>query len=82
MPSFHYRACDARGTLAQGRLEAASSDAVRDALWTQGLTPRNSRPEGAGTPSGGNASSSEESLPAGRDRPRVCHARARRDAAR
>src|SRR5262249_40183791 len=48
MPSFYYRAYDARGTLAQGRLEAASPDAARDALWTQGLTPWELRDGGLG----------------------------------
>jgi general secretion pathway protein F len=38
MPSFHYRAYDAQGTLALGRIDAATSDAASEALWSQGLT--------------------------------------------
>jgi general secretion pathway protein F len=38
MPSFHYQAYDAHGTLAQGRIEALSSEAASEALWAQGLT--------------------------------------------
>jgi general secretion pathway protein F len=38
MPSFQYRAYDARGGLALGRIEANSSNAASEALWAQGLT--------------------------------------------
>lgn len=38
MPSFQYRAYDARGSLAQGHVEAISAQAATDALWAQGLT--------------------------------------------
>ena len=38
MPNFHYRAYDARGGLALGRIEANSSNAASEALWAQGLT--------------------------------------------
>jgi general secretion pathway protein F len=38
MPNFQYRAYDARGGLALGRIEANSPDAASEALWAQGLT--------------------------------------------
>src|SRR5262249_55037747 len=39
MPAFRYRAYGARGELAEGVIEAASSDAAGDLLWGRGLTP-------------------------------------------
>jgi general secretion pathway protein F len=39
VPSFNYRAYGGRGEFAQGRIEAASSDAASEMLWAQGLTP-------------------------------------------
>jgi general secretion pathway protein F len=39
VPSFTYRAYGGRGEFAEGRIEAASTDAASEMLWAQGLTP-------------------------------------------
>jgi general secretion pathway protein F len=39
MPMFRYRAYGLDGSLAEGAVDAASSDAANDMLWSQGLTP-------------------------------------------
>lgn len=44
MPTFHFRAYDARGQYAQGRLDALSKDAAQAALWLRGLTPFELKP--------------------------------------
>jgi general secretion pathway protein F len=44
MPMFRYRAYGLDGSLAEGAVDAASSDAANDMLWSQGLTPFQMRP--------------------------------------
>jgi general secretion pathway protein F len=39
MPMFRYRAYGMDGSFAEGTIEAASSDAANDVLWSRGLTP-------------------------------------------
>ena len=39
MPTFRYRAYGLDGGLAEGTIDAASSDVATDMLWSQGLTP-------------------------------------------
>jgi general secretion pathway protein F len=39
MPTFRYRAYGLDGGFAEGTVDAASSDAASDVLWSQGLTP-------------------------------------------
>jgi general secretion pathway protein F len=39
MPSFRYRAYGVDGSLAQGMIDAVSSDEASEMLWAQGLTP-------------------------------------------
>lgn len=39
MPTFRYRAYGPGGDFAEGIIDAASSDAANDELWSQGLTP-------------------------------------------
>src|SRR5690554_4670807 len=41
MPTFEYQGRSARGELAKGRLEAATTDAAASALLEQGITPVN-----------------------------------------
>jgi len=39
MPTFRYRAYGVDGALAEGLIDAASSDEANESLWAQGLTP-------------------------------------------
>ena len=48
MPTFSYRAYGGRGEFAEGRIEAASSDAASEMLWAQGLTPFHMKAADAG----------------------------------
>jgi general secretion pathway protein F len=45
MPKYRYRAGGLDGGLAEGVIDAASLEAAADALWSQGLTPFETRPE-------------------------------------
>jgi general secretion pathway protein F len=50
MPTFRYRAYGLDGGFAEGTIDAASSDAANDVLWSQGLTPFQMRAaSGSGT---------------------------------
>jgi general secretion pathway protein F len=48
MPTFSYRAYGGRGEFAEGRIEAATSDAASEMLWAQGLTPFHMKAADAG----------------------------------
>jgi general secretion pathway protein F len=49
MPKYRYRAGGLDGGLAEGVIDAASLEAAADALWSQGLTPFETRPENEST---------------------------------